>query len=41
MNYGYYMEPVMPGVVRLVTLTRPVEWIYITNERLFKSLNHA
>lgn len=41
MNYGYYMKPMVDGLVCIVTLMRPVEHSFLTNEDLFKALNYA
>lgn len=40
-NYGYYMEPIIDGLVCIVTLTRPIGLSFITNEELFKALCYA
>lgn len=41
MNYGYYMEPVVDGLVRIVTLMRPREIQLLSNEKLFNALSFA
>jgi len=41
MNYGYYMEPVLPGIVSIIYLGRPYHIQFISSRELSAAMEYA